>query len=128
MGPKEATKVDQIVGYRIASMRRAKGLSQADLGTAVGVTFQQIQKYEKGVNRVGASRLQQIACHLDVSISVLFEDDAHSNRRSADLVLLGTPGANILLRSFAEIANDELRRNIISLVESTARIIKKERK
>ena len=54
MRPKEATEVDQTVGARITAMRRAKGLSQSDLGIAVGVTFQQIQKYEKGINRVGA--------------------------------------------------------------------------
>lgn len=122
MGPKQATETDQIVGHRIAAMRRAKGFSQADLGAAVGVTFQQIQKYESGINRVGAGRLQQIAKHLNVPVGKLYEDDSSSYNRSADLVLLGTSGAPVLLKAFSEIANDELRRDIVALVQSAARI------
>lgn len=122
MGPKQATEIDQIVGHRIAALRRAKGLSQADLGAAVGVTFQQIQKYESGINRVGAGRLQQIAQHLNVPVTRLYEDDPSLYNRSADLVLLGISGAPVLLKAFAEIANDELRRDILALVQSAARI------
>ena len=55
--PKRTTEQDRIVGERIGALRRAKGMSQTALGMAVGVTFQQVQKYEKGMNRVGAGRL-----------------------------------------------------------------------
>ena len=122
MKPKEATEVDQTVGARITAMRKAKGLSQADLGVAVGVTFQQIQKYEKGINRVGASRLQQIAQCLDVPVATLFEDDAETAKQPGDLLLLGTPGAVALLKAFAEIENDELRRNVLAIVRNVARV------
>lgn len=124
MGPKEATKVDQDVGRRIAALRRAKGLSQSDLGTAVGVTFQQIQKYETGINRVGVSRLQQIAKHLDMPVSNFFDAEQNSDNRSEDLVLLGTPGAPALLKAFAEITPDELRRDVLALVQSAVRLRK----
>lgn len=122
MRAKEATEVDQTVGARITAMRRAKGLSQSDLGIAAGVTFQQIQKYEKGINRVGAGRLQQIAKCLDVSVSALFEDDAEMAKPPGDLLLLGTPGAVTLLQAFAEIENDELRRNVLAIVRNVARV------
>jgi transcriptional regulator with XRE-family HTH domain len=121
MRPKEATEVDQTVGARITAMRKAKGLSQSDLGIAVGVTFQQIQKYEKGINRVGASRLQQIAKCLDVPVSILFEDNAATAKQPGDLLFLGTPGAVALLKAFAEIENDELRRNVLAIVRNVAR-------
>ena len=122
MSPKEATEVDQTVGARITAMRKAKGLSQADLGVAVGVTFQQIQKYEKGINRVGASRLQQIAKCLDVPVSTLFEDNAEMAKQPGDLLLLGTHGAVTLLKAFAEIENNELRRNVLAIVRDIARV------
>ncbi|CAO4145767.1 hypothetical protein DHODJN_09825 [Methylorubrum extorquens] len=59
--PKRATEQDRIVGERIHVLRKSKGLSQTALGSAIGVTFQQIQKYENGLNRVGAGRLSEIA-------------------------------------------------------------------
>ena len=64
---KSTTDVDCTVGLRIATLRKAKGLSQTELGQHVGVTFQQIQKYEKGANRVSSGRLQQIAQFLEVA-------------------------------------------------------------
>jgi transcriptional regulator with XRE-family HTH domain len=65
--------VDVYVGSRIRMQRQRLGLSQTELGEAVGITFQQIQKYEKGANRVGSSRLQQIANFLQVSVNFFFE-------------------------------------------------------
>jgi len=64
--------VDVQVGQRICLVREQAGLTQADLGSAIGVTFQQVQKYEKGTNRVSASRLAKIADYLDCSIESLF--------------------------------------------------------
>jgi transcriptional regulator with XRE-family HTH domain len=74
MPNKSANPIDRHVGARIRMQRMVRGLSQTELGKAVGVTFQQVQKYEKGVNRVGASRLQQIANVLKVKPDFFFEE------------------------------------------------------
>jgi transcriptional regulator with XRE-family HTH domain len=71
--PKSATVVDRLIGERLRGERQRKGLSQGDLAKGVGITFQQIQKYEKGLNRVSASRLLEIARFLGVPISVFFK-------------------------------------------------------
>ena len=81
MSPKDFTVIDHVVGTRIAALRKTRGLSQTALGEAVGVTFQQIQKYEMGMNRVGAGRLQLIAKFLDVPVSVLFSDDEETDEQ-----------------------------------------------
>ena len=72
MATNSIVDADHIVGVRIRTLRKARGLSQSALGTAAGVTFQQIQKYENGRNRVGASRLQELARALQVPVSALF--------------------------------------------------------
>ena len=69
---KSTTSHDVEVGQRIRARRMAKGMSQTELGNLLGVTFQQVQKYEKGVNRVGAGRLVRVAESLDVSVSFFF--------------------------------------------------------
>lgn len=71
---KRTEDVDLIVGKQLRRLRKQRGISQTKLATELGVSFQQIQKYENGVNRVGASRLQMAACALDVPISRFFED------------------------------------------------------
>jgi len=75
---KRVGPIDELVGRNIRIFRKAKGLSQARLGSTVGVTFQQIQKYEKGANRIGPSRLAKIATALEVPISRLFDTSASS--------------------------------------------------
>jgi transcriptional regulator with XRE-family HTH domain len=74
MTPKLATEDDRIIGGRIATIRAAQGLSQTSLGAAIGVSFQQVQKYEKGRNRIGAGRLQQIARFLGVDAAVFYSE------------------------------------------------------
>ena len=73
MASKAPDPIDKYVGSRIRMRRIMLGMSQEKLGGALGLTFQQIQKYEKGTNRVGASRLQQIAEALQVQVSFMFE-------------------------------------------------------
>ena len=73
MASKTPDPIDKYVGSRIRMRRIMLGMSQEKLGDALGLTFQQIQKYEKGTNRVGASRLQQIADVLQVHVSFMFE-------------------------------------------------------
>src|ERR1700689_3229302 len=74
MAKKIANPVDQHVGARIRMQRMVRGVSQIELGKAVGVTFQQVQKYEKGTNRVSASRLQRIANVLKVRPDFFFQE------------------------------------------------------
>jgi transcriptional regulator with XRE-family HTH domain len=71
---KKPNPIDIHVGSRIRLRRTMLGMSQEKLGEALGITFQQIQKYEKGTNRVGASRLQNISTILNVPVSFFFED------------------------------------------------------
>ncbi len=66
--------VDRHVGQRVKLARAIAGVTQEKLGEAIGITFQQVQKYEKGINRIGAGRLQQIAAALGTSVDFFFED------------------------------------------------------
>ena len=79
---KKPNPIDTHVGSRIRLRRNMLGMSQEKLGESLGITFQQIQKYEKGTNRVGASRLQAIANILDVPVSFFFDDAPGSERCS----------------------------------------------
>lgn len=90
--------IDHYVGQRIRARRMALSISQEKLGAALGVTFQQIQKYERGTNRVSASRLSETAAILSVPVGHFFPDDAATSpEATADLAFLGTPeGARIV--------------------------------
>ncbi|MHC2021422.1 helix-turn-helix domain-containing protein [Methylobacterium sp. CM6247] len=117
MTVKSATDVDRTVGLRIATLRKEKGLSQTELGQHVGVTFQQIQKYEKGANRISSGRLQQIAQFLEVPMSTLFGD--HEAEEHSDAFgFLREAGAVDLLRAYAAIESDQLRRDVLQLVRT----------
>jgi len=124
MMPKQTTDVDRLVGIRITALRKARGLSQTALGTAVGVTFQQVQKYEKGQNRVGAGRLQEIARLLDVPVSAFFDETegGETNQDSDVFGFLRAHGAVELLRAFAAIEDDGLRRETLAIVRTAARL------
>ena len=74
MTPKLATEDDRIIGGRIAAIRAAQGLSQSSLGSAIGVSFQQVQKYEKGRNRIGAGRIKEIARFLGVDPAAFYSE------------------------------------------------------
>ena len=120
--PKQTTDVDRLVGLRITALRKARGLSQTALGTAVGVTFQQVQKYEKGQNRVGAGRLREIARLLEVPVSAFFEEDEVGGTQSDVFGFLSAQGAIELLRAYALIENDQLRRDVLAIVRTAAKI------
>lgn len=127
--PKRATEQDRLVGERIVALRKARGLSQTALGAAVGVTFQQVQKYERGMNRVGAGRLQEIARLLEVPISAFFDEgNGAVGDMEADVFgFLRTQGAIDLLRAFATIEDDQLRREVLAIARSANRLGRKER-
>ena len=121
MATKSATDVDRTVGVRIKALRKAKGLTQGALGAAVGVTFQQVQKYENGTNRVGASRLQDFARALEVPVSALF-GEAEDTDQTDVFAFLGEMGAIDLLKAYAAIKDEQHRRDILVIVRTVARI------
>ena len=79
MAKKAPNPIDRHVGSRVRMRRMMLSMSQEKLGDALGLTFQQVQKYEKGTNRIGASRLQQIAHILQVPVSFFFEGAPHAS-------------------------------------------------
>ena len=123
---KKPTDADHSVGSRIALLRSARGMSQTALGQALGISFQQVQKYEKGRNRVGAGRLQTIADHLGVPISTFFEGESAqvdaSDQTEAGLAFLKSSGAAELLKAYTAIPDEQMRRDVLALVKSAARI------
>jgi len=117
---------DAEIGRRIRALRLERGLSQTDLGNMLGVTFQQIQKYERGANRVAAGRLQRVAESLEVPITFFYEGSTSGEDRSdADTIDVGlgfleTAGAVRLVRAFSRIRDPEMRRTVMELVEKIA--------
>ena len=122
--PKRVTEQDRLVGQRIKMLRKSKGVSQTALGRALGVTFQQIQKYENGVNRVGASRLSEVGRALEVPVSTFFEEGGALLDQGQQEVfeLLRARGAVDLLNAFITIEDDRLRREVLAIVQSAARM------
>jgi transcriptional regulator with XRE-family HTH domain len=112
--------VDVEVGRRIRLQRMNAGMSQTELGDKVGVTFQQIQKYEKGKNRVGAGRLTQIAATLHVPIGVFFDGATEASQSASEspAELLTRPHALRLLQAYSAIESDKVRLSILNLVEA----------
>ena len=118
---KSTNSNDVGVGQRIRTRRMAKGMSQSELGSMLGVTFQQVQKYERGINRVGAGRLVSVAEALDVPISLFFgiiDNDAEDTR--AILGFLDTSYSLRLLRAFSRIPEAQVQRAVVELIESIA--------
>ena len=130
MATKAPNPIDKYVGSRVRMRRIMLGMSQEKLGEALGLTFQQIQKYEKGTNRVGASRIQQISEILQVPVSFLFEGgptsttggDGFGEGTSPAYVsdFLATSEGLALTRAFTRITDSKLRRSIGDLVEQIA--------
>jgi transcriptional regulator with XRE-family HTH domain len=98
-------------------------MSQTELGHQLGVSFQQVQKYENGTNRVGSGRLYQIAGILGPHVSVFFKGgDGPARSRDPDLLqLLAEPQSVRLIRAFAKISDDAVRRSLVQLAEKFAK-------
>jgi transcriptional regulator with XRE-family HTH domain len=126
---KAPNPIDQQVGARLRMQRMLVGMSQEKLGEALGVTFQQIQKYEKGSNRVSASTLKQIAQVLNVQPSFFLEDAmpraapgfAESGSGSYVVEFLSTAEGVELNRAFSSIRDSKIRKAIVDFVVSLAR-------
>jgi transcriptional regulator with XRE-family HTH domain len=107
--------------------RKLLGLSQEKLGEKLGITFQQIQKYEKGTNRVGASRLQAIAEVMEVPVSYFFPDPASPDARGLQeegasfmMDFMSTAEGLELSRAFVRIRSPKIRRKVLELVRALA--------
>jgi transcriptional regulator with XRE-family HTH domain len=130
MAKKPPNPIDKHVGSRVRMRRMMLSMSQEKLGDALGLTFQQVQKYEKGTNRIGASRLQQISHILQVPVSFFFEGAPAALERPAGMGeapspayvsdFLATSDGLSLTRAFMRIKDAKLRRRIVDLVESIA--------
>ena len=124
MGSKRAGPLDAVVGRTIRALRLSKGISQGALGRRLGVSFQQIQKYENGTNRVGAGRLAQIAVGLDVPMEALLQGVKTIKRKARPdddpLALLSSSQAMRLARAFSKIADGRIRIALVGLAEGLA--------
>jgi transcriptional regulator with XRE-family HTH domain len=119
MKQRSAGKPDIELGKRIRLRRVEQKISQAELGDKLGVSFQQVQKYEKGVNRVGAARLQQIATALDVPVTFFYDGDGKA-REVESLLFLDSAFSLRLLRAYSKIKDQTVQRQLVSLMESIA--------
>ena len=128
--------IDIHVGAKVHLRRNLFGLSQTDLGKAVGVTFQQVQKYEKGTNRISASRLFNLSRVLDVPISFFFEDlspaAAGAGKRRArglseapatalDFDVLSKRETIKLIRAYYRVTDPQLRKRVLDLIEAVGK-------
>ncbi len=123
MARRKPDQVDKIVGRNVRICRLQSGLSQTDLATRLGITFQQIQKYEKGTNRIASGRLLKIASLLSVPLILLFKGSeiiADTNKQSV-FDQLAEPHGNRLVQAFAKIRQDATRRSVVRLVEEIAK-------
>jgi transcriptional regulator with XRE-family HTH domain len=124
---KRPNPTDIYVGSRIRMRRKMLGLSQEKLGERLGITFQQIQKYEKGTNRVGASRLQAMSDALEVPVAYFFPETSPAAQSSMKeegatfmMDFLSTSEGLDLSRAFTRIRNPKVRRKLIELVRALA--------
>ena len=131
MAKKSPNPTDKYVGSRVRMRRLMLGMSQEKLGEKLGLTFQQVQKYEKGTNRIGASRLQHISQILKVPVSFFFDgvtgpakqgEDGSAKPPVADYVsdFLSSSDGLALTKAFTNIKDSKLRRRVVDLVEEIA--------
>ena len=127
---KAPNPTDKHVGSRVRMRRMMLSMSQEKLGDSLGLTFQQVQKYEKGTNRIGASRLQQISNTLQVPVSFFFEGAPNNSNSQSSFGeasspayisdFLATSDGLALTKAFMRIKTAKLRRRIVELVEQIA--------
>ena len=123
-------EIDIQVGRRICVLRQQKGMSQETLGNRLGISFQQVQKYEKGTNRMGASRLHQISRILDVPVEFFYEGapseesagvSAGADKTSRSMTeFLATSEGLELVKAFTAVKDQRVRRRIVDLARAVA--------
>lgn len=120
---KAADTTDARVGRNVRLHRLVRRMSQTDLASEIGITFQQLQKYETGSNRIGSGRLARIAETLELPVAALFEGNAVGNGAadlSSVLALVAEKDRVRLVQAFARIEDRDLRRSVVALVERIA--------
>lgn len=122
---KSPSLIDRHIGLRIRMRRIMIGMSQEKLGEQLGITFQQIQKYEKGTNRVGSGRLHEIGRALGVPVSFFFEEQegngSSDQRRTSTLEeLMSQKESRQLLQAFSAISDPNVRRALVSMARALA--------
>jgi transcriptional regulator with XRE-family HTH domain len=131
MAKKAPNPIDKHVGSRVRMRRMMLSMSQEKLGDALGLTFQQVQKYEKGTNRIGASRLQQISHILQVPVAFFFEGAPNLPGQATDGLREAPSPAYVsdflapseglaLTKAFMRIKEPKLRRRVVELVKEIA--------
>ena len=119
---RRAGSEDVEIGRKIRALRLQRGLSQTSLADGIGLTFQQVQKYEKGTNRVSAGRLQKIADMLDSPVTFFYggigADAKKRDKRNEGLAYLQTKGAMRLMRAYGEITSRTTKYALVVLAES----------
>ncbi|HYG27700.1 MAG TPA: helix-turn-helix transcriptional regulator [Caulobacteraceae bacterium] len=118
----EAERLDRAIGERLKRARRSRGYTQSMLGDALGVTFQQIQKYERGINRISTSALVLISRQLEVSPLELL-GLPEGGPSDIDWDLFGVEGSDELLRYYSEISSPKLRRAVLEFTREIARTV-----
>ncbi|MEN0652926.1 MULTISPECIES: helix-turn-helix domain-containing protein [Hyphobacterium] len=125
--PREANQIDEHVGSRVRLRRQLLKMSQEKLGEELGVTFQQVQKYERGSNRIGASRLWSLSHVLDVPVTFFFDGLsaakgglAESDQSPIVYDFIQSPDGVALAQAFSRISDSKVRRRILDLVRTLA--------
>jgi transcriptional regulator with XRE-family HTH domain len=118
--PKSPSAIDVAVGWNVSVWRMAKGMSQAQLANRLGVTFQQVQKYESGANRIGTGRLVKAAAILGIPISTLFDGTDGAEPSRSFLALLHDKRSFRLAHAFAAIKDSAFRLALVNMVEKIA--------
>jgi transcriptional regulator with XRE-family HTH domain len=116
MTAKKPHDVDVVVGRNVRILRTHKGASQTDLAESLGITFQQVQKYEKGTNRISSSRLRQIADFLNVEIATLFEGTESPD--NLENIAPFSKDAIAIARSFDAIQSPKVKQAVRSFIET----------
>ena len=126
MGKRSREPGDTEIAKRVRALRLERGLSQTELGEVLGVTFQQVQKYERGTNRISASRLYRIADVLEVPVGFFYDgldgrgDDQAGGFVGVEFDFLQTGGAMRLVRAYTRIQDSGIRQKLLLLTESLA--------
>src|SRR6266481_511465 len=124
MGKRSRDPIDAEIAKRVRAMRLQRGLSQTELSDALGVTFQQVQKYERGMNRISAGRLFRIAEVLEVPVAFFYADfkqrSSEPHSVAIDFDFLQTGGAMRLIRAYSQIPSGSVRLSLVRLAEALA--------
>lgn len=119
--PRSVDARDKEMGVKVRTRRLECSMSQTTLAEKIGVTFQQVQKYEKGTNRIGASRLQRIADALEVEAAYFYPSKGGQTNVNNLLGLVSTAGSMRLLKAYHAIPDREARQGLVKMAESIAK-------